>query len=53
MIISQKKDFENLLNSIGDGPVFIVGCNACATICHTGGEEEILEMKKALEEKKN
>lgn len=52
MIISKKKDFDDLLNSIGDGPVFIVGCNECATLCHTGGEEEILEMKNALEDKK-
>lgn len=51
MIITRQKDFNVLLNSIKDGPVFIIGCNECATICHTGGEEEILSMKDNL--KKN
>jgi ferredoxin len=52
MIISTKKRFDDILNSIRGEPVFIVGCNECATLCHTGGEEEILEMKNAIEEKK-
>ena len=52
MIISKKKDFDDLLDSIREGPVFIVGCNECATLCHTGGEEEVLAMKDALEKKK-
>lgn len=52
MIITRQKEFNDLLNSIGDGPVFIVGCSECATMCHTGGEEEILAMKDKLENKK-
>ena len=51
MIVTRQKDFNDLLSAIRDGPVFIVGCNACATLCHTGGEEEVLLMKDAL--KKN
>ena len=51
MIITKQKEFNDLLNSIDDGPVFIVGCSECATICHTGGEEEVLTMKDALENK--
>ena len=51
MIISQQKEFNGLLDSIGNGPVFIVGCSECATMCHTGGEEEVLAMKDALENK--
>jgi len=51
MIITKQKEFNDLLNSIDDGPVFIIGCNECATLCHTGGEEEVLEMKEALENK--
>ena len=50
MIITKQKDFNYLLKSINNKPVFIVGCNECATLCHTGGEEEILIMKKKLED---
>jgi hypothetical protein len=51
MIITKQKKIEELLISVGKGPVFIVGCNECATLCHTGGEEEVLAMKDALEKK--
>jgi len=51
MIITRQKDFEDILCKIGNGPVFLIGCSECATICHTGGEEEIKEMKKKLEKK--
>lgn len=51
MIITKQKKFEDLLNSVGKDPVFIVGCNECATLCHTGGEEEVLAMKDAFEKK--
>ncbi len=29
--------------------VYLVGCGTCATICHTGGKSEVLEMKDKLE----
>ncbi len=51
MIITKQKNFEDLLESSGKGPVFIIGCNECATLCHTGGEEEVLAMKDAFEKK--
>jgi ferredoxin len=51
MIITKQKEFDDLLNHIGEGPVFIVGCSECATLCHTGGEEEILTMRDALRKK--
>ena len=51
MIITKQKKFNDLLISIKDGPVFIIGCNECATLCHTGGKEEIISMKKALKKK--
>ena len=51
MIITRQKSFEDILCAIENGPVFIVGCSECATVCHTGGEEEVLELKKKLEEK--
>jgi len=51
MIITKQKDFNELLSSVGKEPVFIIGCSECATMCHTGGEKEVLEMKSALEDK--
>jgi len=51
MIITCKKDIEGIINSVEEGPVFIIGCNECATLCHTGGEEEILAMKNIFEER--
>jgi ferredoxin len=29
--------------------VYIIGCGTCATLCHTGGKDEVLAMKKKLE----
>ena len=52
MIVTQKKQFEEILKFLGPGKkVFIIGCGDCATTCKTGGEEEVLGMKKSLEEK--
>ncbi len=50
MIITKQRSIEELLKML-DEPVFIIGCSECATLCHTGGEKEVLEMKNALEEK--
>lgn len=51
MIITRQKEFNDLFIHIDEGPVFIVGCSECATLCHTGGEEEISAMKDALKDK--
>ena len=51
MIITKQKEFGELLSSIGKEPVFMIGCSECATLCHTGGEKEVLEMKDAFEDK--
>ena len=51
MIVTQKKEFKKILKAIGAiEKVFIVGCGECATTCKTGGEKEIKEMTKLLEE---
>ena len=51
MIITQKKPIEELMALVGDAKtVAIVGCNSCATACHTGGEPEVAALAKALEE---
>jgi ferredoxin len=52
MIITKQKNFDELLQILENGPVFLIGCSQCATLCHTGGEDEILAMKEALEKRK-
>ncbi len=49
MIITRQKKIEDLIQSVGKGPVFLLGCNECATLCQTGGEKELLAMKDAFE----
>jgi hypothetical protein len=50
MIITQKKPMKELMAMVGDAKtVAIVGCNSCATACHTGGEPEVAALAKALE----
>ena len=51
MIITRQKKFNDILCAIKDGPVFIIGCSECATMCHTGGEEEVLTLKTEIEKK--
>ncbi len=50
MIITKQKELSDLIKSISKNPVFIIGCSECATLCHTGGEEDVLSIKKTLEE---
>jgi ferredoxin len=48
--ITKQKPLEEVLPSLGKAKkVFIIGCGTCATICHTGGKAEVLEMKEKLE----
>jgi ferredoxin len=50
MIISKPKPFEEILTCLeGVERVFLVGCGECATVCQTGGEDQVTEMKAALE----
>jgi hypothetical protein len=50
MIISKQKKFADILNSVKDiSRIFLVGCGECATTCKSGGEPEVLELKKQLE----
>lgn len=49
MIISQQKPLESILAALGGSrSVFIVGCAKCATVCKSGGEEEVWQMQEAL-----
>ncbi|HOX09722.1 MAG TPA: 5,10-methylenetetrahydrofolate reductase, partial [Candidatus Omnitrophota bacterium] len=52
MIITKQKPFDHILKSLEKaGKVYIVGCTQCATVCKTGGEEEVRKMKESLESK--
>ena len=51
MIITEQKPFEEIIGFLEkSNEVFICGCSECATLCKTGGEEELKQMKKRLEE---
>ncbi len=49
MIITKQKSLEEILQLVDQGPVFIIGCSECATMCQTGGESQVLTMKTLLE----
>jgi len=52
VIISTKKKTEDILKFLqGEKSIFIIGCGECSTVCKTGGEKEVLDMKKTLKEK--
>ena len=47
--ITRQKPFEQILEDISsDTRVFIVGCGTCATLCHTGGVDEVAAMAEKL-----
>ncbi len=49
MIITKKRDFQELLDNIKDyRSVFLIGCSECAALCGTGGEKEVEELTEAL-----
>jgi ferredoxin len=48
MIITKQKNFVEILRRIESKPVFLIGCNECATVCHTGGKDEVLQLKEEL-----
>ena len=48
MIITKSKNVNNIINQINQESVFIIGCSECATICKTGGENEISKLEKLL-----
>jgi hypothetical protein len=51
MLTTKQKPLEQILQYLdGENSIFLVGCRGCAEGCHTGGEQEVLEMKQKLEE---
>lgn len=52
MIITRQKPFERIIQFLSPyQSIFICGCSECATLCKTGGEEEVKQMRLRLEEK--
>ncbi len=52
MIITKQKSMDEILKYLeGVKSVFIVGCAQCATVCKTGGEDEVKKMMELLKER--
>ena len=52
MIVTKPRDWARIrdnLAELGAKKVFLMGCGECATVSHTGGQEEVLKAKLALE----
>jgi ferredoxin len=48
--ITAQKPLEEIIQSLsGVEKVYLIGCGTCATMCHTGGKSEVLDMKGKLE----
>ena len=49
--ITKQKSMEEILEQLnGLESIFVVGCGTCTTMTHTGGIEEVIEMKDRLQE---
>ncbi len=48
MIISRQKEFKDILKTVAQQDIFIIGCGKCAAKQCVGGEPEVLEMKRKL-----
>jgi ferredoxin len=48
--ITEQKPAEEIMRYLEKcQKVYLIGCGTCATLCHTGGKSEVLEMKDKLE----
>jgi len=49
--ITRQKPFDEIKEQLADlDRLFIIGCGTCTTMTHTGGVDEVLEMKDRLQE---
>jgi len=49
--ITAQKPFDEIQEILGEAEkVYLIGCGTCATMCHTGGKDEVLLMKDKLVE---
>jgi hypothetical protein len=50
MIITEQKPVGEIIDGLkGITKIFIIGCGDCATVCKTGGKEELARIKQDLE----
>jgi len=50
MIITQKRPIQEILQMLkGKERIAIIGCGQCATICRTGGEQEVEGLAEIIE----
>jgi hypothetical protein len=50
MVVTEQKPFEEIIEELKEeNKIFLIGCAQCATLCQTGGEEQVKEMKEKLE----
>ena len=48
--ITEQKPIEEIMQYLNKCQrVHIIGCGTCATLCHTGGKSEVIELKEKLE----
>jgi ferredoxin len=48
---TKQKNYETILESLQDYlKVYLIGCGTCATMCKTGGIQEVLSMSELLEQ---
>ena len=51
MLISEQKPLEEILNYLdGEKNIFLIGCKGCAEGWESGGEKQVIEMGKTLQE---
>lgn len=49
-VITKQKEFEEIEKLLKkEKNVYLVGCGTCATLCKTGGKDEVLQMKERLQ----
>lgn len=49
--ITEQKPWEEITQYLDQHQkLYLIGCGTCATMCHTGGKAEVLEMKDKLKE---
>ncbi|MFH1867755.1 MAG: methylenetetrahydrofolate reductase C-terminal domain-containing protein [Candidatus Omnitrophota bacterium] len=49
-MITKQKEFAEIEKQIKNAKkIYLIGCGTCATMCETGGKNEVLQMKKKLE----
>lgn len=49
--ITTQKEFDEIKTFLeGSKKIYLIGCGTCATLCKTGGREEVVKMKEKLEQ---